>query len=177
MPLCIQSYWPYCDELTTQNGIIYRGTRVIIPPEMRQQMLERAHASHLGQQYIISTAREIMYWPQMHNDLIRTVKEFNICHEDQPAQSAEMVMPHPVPTTPWQSVSSDCFELNNDHYVVLVDSYSGYTDFAQLKNMSRKAFVDVIKPIFATHGARAQIITDNGTTYGSKEFQQELKLQ
>jgi len=103
---------------------------------MRPQMLERAHASHIGQQYTISTAREIMYWPQMHNDLIRTVKECDICQEDQPAQSAETMMSHPIPTTPWQSASRDCYELNNEHYVVIVDSYSGYIDFAQLKHMS-----------------------------------------
>ena len=47
VPMCVQEYWPYRDELTPQYGIIYRGTRVIIPVEMRSQMLERAHASHL----------------------------------------------------------------------------------------------------------------------------------
>ena len=172
VPLCIQEYWPYRDELTTQNGIVYRGKRVIIPEEMRPQMLQRAHASHLGEQYTISTAREIMYWPKMHNELIRTVKECNICQEDQPAQAAEQMMSHPIPTKPWQSVSSDCFELDNVHYVVVADSYSGYIDFAELENMSGKALVNVLKPIFATHGTPAMLITDNGTNYVSKEFKE-----
>lgn len=175
VPLCVQEYWPYRDELTTQNGIIYRGTRVIIPTEMRPQMLERAHASHLGEQYTLSTAREIMYWPKMHTDIIRIVKECNICQEDQPAQQPENMMSHPIPTTPWQSISSDCFELDNEHYVVVVDSYSGYIDFANLKNMSGKALVDALRPIFATHGAPAELISDNGTNYVSKEFQDFAK--
>ena len=58
--LCLQQYWPYRDELKTQNGIIYRGTRIIIPTDMWPQMLERAHASHLGEQYTLSTAQEII---------------------------------------------------------------------------------------------------------------------
>ena len=82
------------------------------------------------------------------------------------------MMLHPIPTNPWQSLSSDCFELDNELYVVVLDSYSGYTDFARLKNLSRKALVDVLRPIFATHGAPAKMIPDNGSNYVSREFQE-----
>ena len=30
-PLCIREYWPYRDELTVHNEVIFRGNRVIIP--------------------------------------------------------------------------------------------------------------------------------------------------
>ena len=30
-PICIHSYWNYRDEITAQDGILYRGSRVIIP--------------------------------------------------------------------------------------------------------------------------------------------------
>ena len=81
-------------------------------------------------------------------------------------------MSHPIPTMPWQSVSSDCFEWNKEHYVVIVDSYSGYIELAKLKNMSGEALVDALKPILATHGAPAEMITDHGTNYSSSEFKQ-----
>ena len=54
--LCIRVFWPYRDELSTQNGLVYRGTRIIIPSQTRPEMIIRAHASHLGIQY----SREIM---------------------------------------------------------------------------------------------------------------------
>ena len=69
-------------------------------------------------------------------------------------------------------MSSDCFELDNEHYVVVVDAYSGYIDFARLKNLSGKALIEVLRPIFATHGAPAEMITDNGSNYVSREFQE-----
>jgi hypothetical protein len=65
VPLCIREYWPYRDELSAQNGLAFRGTRLIIPAAMRSEMINRAHASHLGIQYTTGTAREIMYWPRM----------------------------------------------------------------------------------------------------------------
>lgn len=57
-PLCVRQYWPYRDELSTQNGLVFRGTRIIIPHSMRTEMTARAHCSHLGIQYTINTARE-----------------------------------------------------------------------------------------------------------------------
>ena len=47
IPLCVREHWPYGDELTTQNGIVYRETRIIIPASMRREMKARAHRSHL----------------------------------------------------------------------------------------------------------------------------------
>lgn len=61
VPICIREYWPYRDELSTQNGLAYRGTRLIIPTNMRKDMVTRAHASHLGIQYTVNTAKDIMY--------------------------------------------------------------------------------------------------------------------
>ena len=69
-------------------------------------------------------------------------------------------------------MSSDCFELDNEHFVVVVDSYSGYIVFSPLKNLTGKALVEVLKPIFATHGAPAEVISDNGTNYVSNEFKE-----
>ena len=30
-PLCVREYCPYRDELSTQNGLVFRGTRITIP--------------------------------------------------------------------------------------------------------------------------------------------------
>ena len=38
-PLCVCEYcWPYRDELSTQNGLVFGGTRIIIPHSMRTEM-------------------------------------------------------------------------------------------------------------------------------------------
>ena len=46
--LCIREYRSYRDELIVQNGIIFRGSCVIIPKVLQPEMLTRIHASHLG---------------------------------------------------------------------------------------------------------------------------------
>ena len=46
-PLNFREYWPYRDELATENGLAYRGTRLLIPTKLRPEMIVRAHRSHL----------------------------------------------------------------------------------------------------------------------------------
>lgn len=175
VPLCIREYWPYRDELTTQNGLAYRGTRIIIPTNMRQQMVNRAHASHLGIQYTVNTARDIMYWPRMTAELTEAVTLCKTCQESNPSNQKEPMMTHPIPQLPWQSTASDCFEVNGEHYVVIVDLYSDYIELAELTDLSSATLIKQIKPIFATHGTPATLITDNGTNYTSKEFKDFTK--
>ena len=44
----IRMYWGYRDEVTAQNGVLYKGSRVIIPKLLQKQMLLRTHSSHQG---------------------------------------------------------------------------------------------------------------------------------
>ena len=120
LPICIREYWPY-RELTSQNGLAFRGTRIIIPQSMRKDMIVRAHASHLGIQYTNNTAKEVTYWPQMSSELEDAVEKCDICQENQIAMTKEPLMTHPIPKLPWQAVASDCFEISGKHYVVVVD--------------------------------------------------------
>ena len=99
-PLCIHEYWPYRYELASQDGLAYRGTRVIIPFSMRTEMTTRAHASHLGIQYTLNTARDIIYWPRMTADLTETVQRCNTCQETQPTLQKD-VLPHRTVFLAW----------------------------------------------------------------------------
>ena len=84
-PLCVREYWPYRDELSTQNGLVFRGIRIIIPHSMRTEMTLRAQPSHLGIQHTINTARDIMYWPRMTTDLTEAVQRCETCQQIKPA--------------------------------------------------------------------------------------------
>lgn len=114
-----------------------------------------------------------MYWPNMNTDLKEAVQRCAICEEAKPANTKEPLMTHPLPTAPWQVVASDCLEVNGQHYCVFVDLYSDFIEVAELKS---DTLIKKIKPIFATHGLPAQLITDNGPNYSSREFRDFARL-
>ncbi len=48
LPPVIQSYWPYRDELSVNDGIIMKGSRIIIPETQQKIILNQLHYSHQG---------------------------------------------------------------------------------------------------------------------------------
>ena len=45
-PLCVLEYWPYKVDLSAQNNLVSRDTRIIIPHSLRTEMTARAHRSY-----------------------------------------------------------------------------------------------------------------------------------
>ena len=158
-----------------QNGLAYRGTQLIIPIKLRPEIITRAHRSHLGIQYTLNSARDIMFWPRMHAEITKAVRRCGTCQVTQPQQQRQPLMTHPIPVHPWQCVASDCFEPNSKHFVVLVDIYSDFVEVSQLPDQSGNSLIKVLKPIFPAHGAPAAMIIDNATNYTSSDFHRFLK--
>ena len=44
----VPAYESFKDELCIINGIIFRGSRIVVPASMRNEMLCRIHEGHLG---------------------------------------------------------------------------------------------------------------------------------
>lgn len=57
----VGKYFPFRDELTLQNGIIFKGERIVISSSLNSDMMAKTHASHIGIQGCIRRAREIIY--------------------------------------------------------------------------------------------------------------------
>ena len=46
----LHCYYPFREELTIQNGVIFKRERVVIPTALRSTMVNKLHSSHLGLQ-------------------------------------------------------------------------------------------------------------------------------
>ena len=44
----IREYWPIRDKISSQNGLLLCGERLIVPSSMRNDMLQKIHENHLG---------------------------------------------------------------------------------------------------------------------------------
>ena len=48
VPPEIQVYWTFCEELTIEDGLVLKGTRIVIPMGKCKQVLAMVHEGHLG---------------------------------------------------------------------------------------------------------------------------------
>ena len=69
LPLELHPYYMVRDELTAQDGILFKGLRCIIPVSLRAKIRERLHGAHTGVEGCLRRVRETVYWPNMNADL------------------------------------------------------------------------------------------------------------
>ena len=65
----IVPYFHIRDELTIQDGIIFRGDRIVIPQPLQKQTLSDSHAAHQGIASTTRRARETVHWPHLNQEL------------------------------------------------------------------------------------------------------------
>ena len=172
VPPNVQNYWPDRDELAVQDGIIYRGTRELIPTAMRPQMLEKTHSTHLRAEACMRQARDRLYWPSIHHDIKYLCDDCNICQEAKPYKPRETMQRQPIPKRRWQIVSADLFNVKKDVYLVVVDNLTKYWDLEQLNDTDAESTILQMKKIFARQGVPEVVISDNSPQYASKEFKE-----
>ena len=100
VPVCIREYFNYRDEITAQNGILFKGQRVIVPQAMQPLMLQKAHSSHQGAEACIRRACDSLFLARNDSPDPRTcIKVYHLQHiPTQTTEGEDDVMGNPIKT-------------------------------------------------------------------------------
>ena len=169
-PTRIAEFWNHRDELTVIDGIVFRGQCLVIPPSLRQSMLESVHIGHMGMTKCTRRAKDIMFWPKMSSEIEEMISSCSTCLERRDSNCKEPLISHSIPERPWQVVSTDLFTWNDQDFVVVVDHFSRYIEVEKLPSSRSSSVISKMKSIFARHGLAEKVISDNGPCYSSHEF-------
>ena len=165
-------FWNYRDELSLSDSIVFKGERVVIPKKMQQEMLIHIHGSHLGIEKCKRRARDVLFWPGMTSQIQEMISHCQICSTYQRSNMKEPLLAHEVPEHPWSQVGADLFVFINQHYLILVDYYSGFVELNLLNTTTSKQVIIHCKSQYARHGIPDRLITDNGLQFSSDTFKQ-----
>ena len=69
IPHIPRHFWGARDELSIDNGLLLKRTRVCIPPALLKRTLADLHGAHQGVDRIQAQAREAVYWPGIDSDI------------------------------------------------------------------------------------------------------------
>ena len=101
VPSIISPYFNMRDEMSIQDGLIFKGERVVVPRASRSELLRRIHSSHLGVNGCLNRACECLYWPGMTADIKNYVSTCEACREYERGQVKETMMSPETPNRPW----------------------------------------------------------------------------
>ena len=166
----LKPYLQFKDELLAEDGLIFKGDRLVIPRMMRAGMIKQIHQGHIGVEGCLRGAREVIYWPGMNAEAKDHVSKCDVCNAHRPEECREKLQTHEFPHLPWAKVGTDLFELDGHQYIILVDYYSNFFEINELKKTTTQAVVNALRPHFARYGIPVTIVSDNGSQFASQEF-------
>ena len=172
LPSQLHPYFSMRDEMSVQDGLVFKGERVVVPHSLRSDMRQRIHSSHVGVDACLRRARECLFWPGMASEIKEYIATCETCRKYETGQQKETFMGQDVPSRPWERVATDLFTWDNKDFLVTVDYYSNFWELDQLPDTRSKTVVRMLKYHFARHGCPDQVVSDNGPQYASQDFRE-----
>lgn len=169
-PSHLHTYWNYRDELTVADGLILKGTRIIIPKSLQPAVLEQLHYGHQGAEKCKLRAKGSVFWANINADIEQMVKGCGPCQRHQNMNMREPLIPHDVPQRPWHTLGSDLFFWNNSAYLIVCDYFSKFPLIRKLNNIQSITTIAHLKSMFEEHGIPNKLITGNDTQFTSTAF-------
>jgi len=167
----MRPYVTRADELSVHSGCLMWGSRVIIPPQGRQYIVDELHEAHPGISKMKALARSYVWWPNMDQELENKVKYCQQCQVNRKAPPIAPMHPWEWPQEPWERLHLDYAGPFLGHmFLVIVDAHSKWVDIHIVNQATSKSTIEKLRTTFATHGLPRVIVTDNGSNFTSAEF-------
>ena len=153
--------------------LVLRGTRIVVPTELRPRVLALAHEGHLGVTGTKQALRTKVWWPGLDRAAEKFCRSCHGCQLVARPDAPEPLRPSSLPDGPWQDVSTDLLgPLPSGHsLLVVVDYFSRYYEVRTLTSTTTEKVIDHLEDIFATHGLPLTLKSDNGPQFISSVFQ------
>ena len=160
--------------LSIKSGHITCGTRIIVPREMRPEMLQYIREGHKGKEHCLLQAKNTVFWPKITYDIQQLIEKCMICQEYGKSQlligNTQELTPFP-----WHTLATDLFYWKRMDFLIVADVFSKYILVRKLPNSTSAALCIELSMIVTELGLPHIIRSDNGPCYNSKEFQQFLQ--
>jgi hypothetical protein len=160
-------FWSCRESLSVENGLLFKSDRLVVPLELRGDILNEIHGAHMGEAKSLSFGRDYVFWPGMTAQIKDKVKSCSVCNSFQNQQQKETLHPHEIPDLPWQIVGTDIFQFQGQQYLLVTDFYSKYFEVELLRQSTASCVINNLKKIFARFGIPEKVVSDNGSQYSN----------
>ena len=132
-------------ELSTHDGCVLWGSRVVIPSKMRQRVLSMLHDGHLGESHPKSFARMYVWWPYIDREITEMVRGCSTCQQYRRQAPVTPLSPWTFPNKPWDRVHIDYCQLDGHMLLIVVDAYSKWIDVHLTSSSTAETIAKVIR--------------------------------
>ncbi len=170
----MQLYMRRQHELSVEEGCILQGSRVIIPSQGRQTMIDELHEVHLRVSRMTTLACNYVWWSNMDADSESTVCRCHACQSNQATPATAVLHPWEWPNQAQMRLHVDfCGPVLGKMFLIIIDAYLKWMD--PMQSITSSMTVEKFRGIFAPHGIPAVLVIDNWPSLVSVEFKHFVK--
>ena len=120
------------------------GSRVIVPPQGRNFIIEELHDTHPGISRMKSLARSYVWWPKIDRDLETKDKQCRSCQSTQKAPAVAPLHPWEFPSKPWSRQHIDYAGpfMGDYMFLIVVDAYSKWMEVYPMRTATSQATIE-----------------------------------
>jgi RNase H-like domain found in reverse transcriptase/Reverse transcriptase (RNA-dependent DNA polymerase)/Integrase zinc binding domain len=171
VPSACKYYYSMQDDITLDDGLIFVGFQMLVPPTLRAYMLGIVHEGHFGIEKSRQRARSVVFWPGMSQEIYDFVKKCVTCERFGRNNSKEPLISHPIPDRAWQTLAADICECNGKTYLVVKDYFSKWIEVVEMNSKTATEVSLKLQSIFSRFGIPDTVMSDN-MPFASWEFKQ-----
>ena len=167
----LKPYAKLKQSLSAVDDVVLYKNRVVVPPTLREQILENLHSAHQGVSSMVSRAQASVFWPGISSDIQRIRDKCFHCNRIAPSQPSAPPTQPMLPEYPFQSICSDYFTDSGTDYLIVVDRYSNWPSVQRTAHgeANSKNLVGELKKHCATFGIPEELSSDGGPQFTSAE--------
>ena len=172
-----KAYMMARNELASIGHVVLRGTRIVIPRELQQRVLELAHEGHQGIVKTKERLRSKVWWPGMDKQAEKKCKQCYGCQLTTKHVPPPPVKPTTMPEEAWQELALDLLGPlpGGEYLLVLVDYFSRWMEVNVVRSTTSAMLIKCLDNHFARYGVPVGLRTDNGPNLISQEMESYLK--
>ena len=174
---CLKPYRSLQDELTIgEQGIILRGTRIVIPTSLHQRAVDIAHENHQGISKTKALLREKVWFPGIDDLVQQTMQSCIACQAVGKPAPPEPLHLQDMPKGPWKKLHIDFYGPlpSGEYLLVVIDRYSRFPEVEIVRSTKASVVIPKLDKIFSVHGIPEAVKTDNGPPFSGEEFARYL---
>ncbi|CAL4110654.1 unnamed protein product, partial [Meganyctiphanes norvegica] len=165
------------DDLYIEDGVVYFGSRVVIPTCQQARLLEELHYSHIGAVRMKYTVRRYFWWPGITSDIDKLSNNCTGCRKFRKRPSPNPLCPWPFSRRPMERVHVDFFEYSGRMVLLMIDSFSKkiWLQYMHQDTTTEKTLAILWGWFCQENGFPSTLVSDNGPQLVSKDFEDKMK--
>lgn len=158
-----------------------------VPKTEREEVIKDIHEkAHLGFEKTLSSIREKYFWPRMSTQTKSYCQNCTVCQTSKATNvntTAPLVAQKKVADYPWQFITMDYVgplpasgKGRNTCLLVITDVFSKFVLIQPFRQATSESLVPFVENmVFQLFGVPEIVLTDNGTQFVGKSFQELLR--